>query len=376
MFGGIRQLLSPAREGESVFQSLGETLEAFQRFLDAPDQTALRAAHQAAVAGLNIPAAATVEDDVIIYCRFTLQGLALLSLLDEALKKAHSEDLASIEKNRAQETPSKESQPPPHFTPKALLSPVEEKSVHTLLQFVVVLGVFPFLLPGADTLLRLHLGEMAVQIKKSDSSGDGGAHWLYHHCRAISRLFSTPLIGPSVASRHLSTVLASFIQICHAPRQKPQQQQQQQHQEQQQHQQQQQQHDDKSDTSSLSQCSKREDGGVDGDSFSLGATEIQQRQCSEELGRLLDTLDRALVVRELLRLQGVKPTTVGGRGVSGGGREATTTRWLQRDCGRLLSSLLMMEDGVINVVLGIFDSFQGRLQCQVSQSIGTCVTHV
>ena len=344
VIGGISQLLSPVKEGANIFQTLDETLKAYHNFLDGSDQFELRTAQHDTIIDLNIPkynreyTAMNSKEDVNRYCQFTLQGLALLCLLDNALKKAHTEDLNSaVERRRTHHPEEKKLQ---HFTPKALLSPAEEKKIHTLLQFVVALGVFPFLVPGADNLLRHQLGEMAALIKKCDGDDNIRALFLYHHCRTLSRLFTTPVIGPSILTRHLSIVLVALMQICYAPRE-------------------QQQHDSK-DASHLSSpsVSRRQDEAV------------STLLCTEELNRLLDRLHQPLVVRELLSLQmltfrsqksnrgenAVGQKSDGGKGAVG----LVTPRWLQRACGRLLSSLLLKEDGVHKVLLGVFDSIPGH----------------
>ena len=220
VIGGINQLLTPVKGGANIFQTLDETLKGFHTFLDSSNQSRLRAAHYDTITDLTIPKydserqAMSCKEDVNRYCQFTLQALALLCLLDDSLKKAHADDLNSA-MERSGTHHEKEKQ---HFTPKALLSPAEEKKIHTLLQFVVALGVFPFLIPGADNLLRLQLGEMAALIKKCNGDDNIQAFFLYHHCRLVSRLFTTPVIGPSIVTRHLSTVLVAVMQICYAPR--------------------------------------------------------------------------------------------------------------------------------------------------------------
>ena len=173
---GIQQLLSPFRGVNTGLQSLAGNLDSFEVFLQHSSQSELKAAVQSAILSLEYPnhenesTSESRTDDVVLYCQFTERGLTLLCMLDESLKKAYADDCMATAKFKelssrltAQEV--KQLTPP---TPKTLLSPAEEKSINTLLQFVVALGIFPFLVPGADRLLTLKLGKMASQIHKSD----------------------------------------------------------------------------------------------------------------------------------------------------------------------------------------------------------------
>lgn len=314
----IKQLLSPPKEGASILLSLEETLDTFQRFVSEQELTNEL---ESATAGLNIP---EYGDDVAAYCRFTENGLALLSLLNEALTKAHREDLCSTQiPNKKQQSSSERKQQPP---PKALLSSSEEKSVQTLLQFVVALGIFPFLLPGADHLLGAQLGEMAPHITRSSADPLTRSLFLYHHCRPIMQLFHTPVIGPSVVSQHLSTVLVALLQVSHFSQTTP--------------------------------SPHQREGISKGDKISHFSREdsgnyplVSSVEVEGELMDLLDRLHQPVVVRELLRLQG----TQRGAGGKGGG-----PRWLKRVCGRLLSERLMKEDGVHAVLMGIFETTAGQ----------------
>ena len=313
---GIKQLLSPPREG-TILQSLEDNLDCFEAFLQDPSQAALKEAFRLTFVSLDIPG--SHEDGVTLYCRFTAQALALLRMLDESLKRAHADDLKKLkEPSSAAKTPS---------TPTALLSPTEEKSIITLVQFVVSLGIFPFLLPGADNLLYLKLGEMASQLHKSCTLLTTKACYLYHSSNTLTLMFTTPVIGANILSRHLSDVLAALLQICHGPK----------------------------DTSV-----------VDDQATHPILSEVQRQWCTEKLGDLLSTLHQPLVVRELLSLQSATRKSTDVSKGSHSGRVVVTPRWLRSACGRLLSERLMQEGGVNKVLLGIFDAIQGQYHTQIS----------
>ena len=353
---GIKQLLTPATEGTTFLHSLDRSLDSFELFLRDSSSAQLGTALQSTVESLDIPkcdvenSSESRKYDISLYFRFTVQSLALLCLLDESLKSAHTSDQASVRNQSSLSSKDKNISPP---TPKALLSSAEEKNVRVLLQFVVALGVFPFLLPGADHLLRLKLGKMASQISKiggdditpCNNNLSRRACYLYHHCRVLTRMFANPVIGPTVLSHHLSTVLVALLQICYGPRETPQQQQQQ----------------------SLRQRTQQDERksplvSVDQTFPVLSAAQFQK--CAEELRTLLDGLHQPLVVRELLYLQGTpgRQSRVGERGERGGGEmvRPAAPRWLQNACGKLLSERLMQRDGVRNVLLGIYDMIPGQ----------------
>lgn len=313
---GIKQLLSPPREG-TILQSLEENLDSFEAFLQEPSQAELKEAFRLTSVSLDIPE--SHEDGVTLYCRFTAQALALLRMLDESLKRAHADDLVSAKQSKETSSAAKTPVPPP--TPKALLSPLEEKNIFTLLQFVISLGIFPFLLPGADNLLHLKLGEMASQLRKSCSLLTTKACYLYHSSNTLTLLFTTPVIGANILSRHLSDVLAALLQTCHGP---------------------------------------KETAVVDDQATHPVLNEVQRQWCREKLTNLLSTLHQPLVVRELLSLQSAPRKSADVSKRSHSGRETVTPRWLQSACGRLLSERLMQKDGLHTVLLGIFDAIQGQ----------------
>ena len=354
---GVKRLLSPPREGSSILQSLAGSLDSFEALLRDPIQTELKESLQATVVGLDIPewgeksTPVSLRDDISLYCRFTVQGLALLCLLDEALRKAcRDDDLFSAQNVKFEEqfSPSaektlKKQLPPP--TPKALLSPAERKSINTLVQFVVSLGIFPFLLTGADHLLSLKLGQMASQLHKSGCLLTTKACYLYHYCRALTRLFTTPVLGATILSRHLSDVLVALLQICCGPSEAVSVQQQLCVQE-------------RGDFKKTpAQNSEQKD--VFDERCAPALSELQREWCMEELSGLLNRLHQPLVVRELLSLQGVPgKSSSAGKGNKGG--RPATPKWLRGACGRLLSERLMQKDGVRKVLLGIFDAMPGE----------------
>ena len=324
------------------------------------------------------------NEAIALYCKFTKEGLSLLYLLDDALRRADSADREVSESSEPTvSSPSKH--PPP---PKALLASAEEKIVFTLLQFVVSLGLFPFLLPGADHLLCLKLSQSS-SIWKAECPATVSACYLHRCCQVLIKMFNTPVVGATIASRHLSDALVALIQICYAPDDAVALTQQVGRRER-----------DSDQTSTHSphvgdlEGEIRKDGngqggegggrGKDGggggskdDKMSSPMLTTTQREwCLEELSFLLNRTHQPLIVRELLSLQG--PVTKAPKMAhskmkrekeSGGGHSMstgpakhpslTTPKWLQRVCGKLLSERLMQKNGVHSTLIGIFDAIGG-----------------
>ena len=144
------------------------------------------------------------------YLEFVPEGLSLLLVLNETLHTLHEEDKRS---------PAPEERGVQPLAPKSLLSISDQKAVHSLVQFVVSLGVFPYLIPPLDGLLLMRLGhaKMVEKCSKATSS-DERAQNLYKSCRVLVQCFENPVLGPNLISQHLSDVLVALLQICYAPR--------------------------------------------------------------------------------------------------------------------------------------------------------------
>ena len=297
------------------------------------------------------------KDCKTVYWTFAVEGLSLLQVLNSTLKTLAKEDDES--------TPATSSKLP--AAPKCLLSVADLKSVHGLLQFIVSLGVYPYLLPGVDTYLRLRLGH-AQSIPKAKTLPNMVKNWhLYRCCRILTEFFENPLFGASTLSQHFCDVLAAYLQICYAPVERC--------------------GDpvtrvseDKSKDEHRTETKVRypstpahiATGKQDTTSLeeSTRLSAAEKELCVLELQKLLSQVNQALVVRELLVLQGMPQP---GKAVSrrppsqmpqspGVARESgvRSLRWLQRACGQLLSERLMQKNGVQNVLRGIFEATSGK----------------
>ena len=97
------------------------------------------------------------------YTEFIPEGLSLLLVLDEILCTLHEEDMISERSQAANQTSlnssssvSSRNKAAPRVT-KSLLSISDQKTVTGLAQFIVSLGLFPYLTPPLDALLKLRL---------------------------------------------------------------------------------------------------------------------------------------------------------------------------------------------------------------------------
>ena len=279
---------------------------------------------------------------------FAVEGLRLLQVLDDTL---------SEEDNGTQRTV--ESKTPP--APKNLLSVADQKVVLSLVQFIVSLGIYPYLLPGVDTLLKLRLPHAAESIAKAEPlPNDVKAWYLCKSSHVFTKCFKNSLLGPILMSQHLSDVLAALIQIGFGPLE---------------------QHSGKpigrrpiltpADVRTTSeQGTDEKNTSPKGRVITVG----ERGDCLEALHSLLNKVYQPLVVRELLMLQGMPsagelPSQMRQKASDRGGKamgvRVRSPRWLQKACGQLLSERLLQKNGVQHVLRGIFEATAGKLNSPV-----------
>lgn len=157
------------------------------------------------------------------YVEFIPEGLSLLLVLDEILCALHEEDVMS-ERSANQEAVSSSSSGSRNKAtpraPKSLLSISDQKTVTVLAQFIVSLGVFPYLRPPLDALLKMRLShaKMVEKCGSKEISSDKRTRYLYKMCCVLVQCFGNPVLGPKLLSQHISDVLVALLQICYAPR--------------------------------------------------------------------------------------------------------------------------------------------------------------
>nr|XP_020644009.1 transport and Golgi organization protein 6 homolog isoform X2 [Pogona vitticeps] len=241
---------------------------------------------------------------------FTCHALLLLQSLKRCLA------LVAASCQPAQPNPKTAEAAPP-LSPDTL-SIAQEKTVRAALQFVVTLGLCPFLLPGVGLPLRCRT-EFSAQVQDivPRSHLAGAMSKLYTTCMSLVEIAQHPSLGSLVLTRHLGDLLAGLCQLGYCP------------------------------------VRRKEN---DEAKRTMGLTEEERARCRKALQGLLDRVYQPLVVRELLLLQG------GSKQGSHFPRKdhskpclELAPAWLRRLCGQLLSERLLRPGGVQAVVRGILE---------------------
>ena len=326
------------------------------------------------------------------YVEFTARSLSLLYLLNETLSSSPSS--VSEAKATPEDKPAADARTSRYTAPlDCPLSIAHQQCVRRLLQFVVCLGLYPFLLPGADAAVRLRLARCSSVEKNAGSSNNTnvrdsaalssssassaslsssaaelrGARHLVRCVRVLLWCAESPVLGPLVLVYHFTDVLAALLQVCYGPTGGC--------------------SDSAHSYSSVLQadvaarghkfdstqsfaspadigtlgaksCPPRNRGGR------CGLSSMERDSCVADLQKLLNRVHQPQVVKELLLLQGLPLPSEGGRGANlaprgesrtQGRRGLNSPRWLQRACGQLLSERLMQRNGVQHILRGFFE---------------------
>ncbi len=277
-----------------------------------------------------------------IYWQFASAGLCLLHVLDSTLKCLQEEEPSPPLSSKRSTCPVAPA------APKSILSIADQKVVGVLVQFIVSLGVYPYLLPGVDTLMKLRMAN-AASVPKAVSLANGSKAWhLSTCCGVLLGCFENPILAPVLMSQYLADTLAALLQVCYGPSDPEDQQ-----------------HNPELEGDSIGEClltpadiASRERHLSRPSGYTITAAE--RDECMEGLQRLLHRVYQPLVIRELLTLQGMSGRGGGGQKLqgkaSGGGAALRGPRWLQKVCGQLLSERLMQKNGVQHVLRGILEA--------------------
>ncbi|XP_059192150.1 transport and Golgi organization protein 6 homolog isoform X2 [Centropristis striata] len=232
---------------------------------------------------------------------------------------------AELELFKQTPTPSAAKQRTPEMAPRLppdVLSVTQQKTLGTALQFVVSLGLCPYLAPGVGVSFgrRTAFGAMVETLVRGAAVAAVGRRLLIT-TNVLLQLAELSSLATLVFTRHLGDVMAALCQLGYQPRRKE---------------------------SSSTEQEK------------LSAEERQT--CKEALKCLLGKVYQPIVIKELLILQGgpKQPAAVGSS--SGSGSRAalgSAPTWLRRLCGQLLSERLMQPGGVQAVVRAILEGGTG-----------------
>ncbi|XP_042707981.2 transport and Golgi organization protein 6 homolog isoform X2 [Chrysemys picta bellii] len=255
--------------------------------------------------------AAWLESSTDVTWSFTCQVLLLLLSLKKCMI------LLAAAYHPAKPNP-RTAEAAPALSPDTL-SISQQKTVQSALQFVITLGLCPYLLPGVGIPLK-HRTEFSavVQDVVSPNAAPSALHRLHASCTALLQIAEHPSLGNLILTRHLGDLIAGLCQLGFCPTKGKGEQ-----------------------ARPLEQLK--------------GLTEEQRTHCREALKSVLDRVYQPLVVRELLVLQGGSK-----KGLQSPAQEvkqplAQAPSWLRRLCGQLLSERLMRPSGVQAVVRGIME---------------------
>ncbi|XP_054896550.1 transport and Golgi organization protein 6 homolog [Poeciliopsis prolifica] len=196
--------------------------------------------------------------------------------------------------------------------PPDVLSVSQQKTLGAALQFVVSLGICPYLSAGVGVPLgrRSAFGVVVEKLIRREASPPAGRH-LLTTTRVLLQVAELATLATLVFSRHLGDVMAALCQLGYEP------------------------HREDHRPLSTEEC----------------------RSCKEALRNLVGKVYQPIVVKELLVLQGGPKQS----GPAGSSRAAlgSAPAWLRRLCGQLLSERLMQPNGVQAVVRAVLEGGTG-----------------
>ncbi|KAL6107428.1 tango6 [Pungitius sinensis] len=208
--------------------------------------------------------------------------------------------------------------------PPDVLSVAQQQTLSASLQFVVSLGLCPYLAPGVGVSLgrRSAFGVMVDKLVRGGMVPAAGCR-LFTTTKVLMQLTELSCLATLVFTRHLGDVMAALIQLCYQP------------------------------CRAERSCSKEETV------HKLSA--VESHTCKEALRSLLGKVYQPMIIKELLILQGgAKQDKSGaGRSFSSGTVSRSAPIWLKHVCGRLLSERLMQSNGVQAVVRAILEGGTG-----------------
>ncbi|XP_033074694.1 transport and Golgi organization protein 6 homolog isoform X2 [Trachypithecus francoisi] len=309
----LKLLLSPGGSGSSSLQvtkhdvllaTLKSNLSALEdKFLKDPQWKNLKLLRDEIAGKAEWP-----QNSVDVTWIFTSQTLLLLLCLKETML------LLAANFNPGKPNP-RTPEVAPALSPDAL-SISQQKTVQFVLQFVVTLGICPYLMPGVGVPLRYRteFGAVVQDVVCLDAAPDATRR-LYTSCRALLNVAQHTSLGSLIFCHHFGDIAAGLCQLGFCP-------------------------------------TKRK--------LLTPAEEVlteEERTLSR--GALRDMLDQVyqpLAVRELLILQGGPPQSCTDVKTQ---LRCRAPAWLRRLCGQLLSERLMRPNGVQAVVRGILEGAGG-----------------
>ncbi|XP_054435251.1 transport and Golgi organization protein 6 homolog isoform X2 [Pteronotus mesoamericanus] len=305
----LKLLLSPGGSGSSSLQitkhdvllaTLKSNLSALEgRFQKEPRWKKLRLLRDEIASKAEWP-----QNSVDVTWSFTSQTLLLLLCLKGTMLRLAADFIPGKPNARTPEAA-------PALSPDTL-SISQQKTVQSVLQFVVTLGVCPYLMPGVGVPLRYRteFGAVVQDVVCLDAAPDATRR-LYTSCRVLLNVAQHASLGSLIFCRHFGDIAAGLCQLGFCPtKRKP---------------------------------LKPEEEVL---------TEEERVLSRKALRDILDQVYQPLAVRELLILQGGSPQSCTDAKTPA---RCRAPAWLRRFCGQLLSERLMRPSGVQAVVRGILE---------------------
>ncbi|XP_028333499.1 transport and Golgi organization protein 6 homolog isoform X2 [Physeter macrocephalus] len=249
------------------------------------------------------------QDCMDVTWRFTSQTLLLLLCLKETMIRL------AVEFNPGKPNP-RTPEAAPALSPDTL-SISQQKTVQSVLQFVVTLGVCPYLVPGVGVPVsyRTEFGAV-VQDVVCLGAAPSAPRRLYISCKVLLNVAQHASLGSLIFCRHFGDIAAGLCQLGFCP-------------------------------------TKRKPLNPEEEVL----TEDERALSRKALRDILDQVYQPLAVRELLILQGGPPQSCTGEKTQ---VMCRAPAWLRRLCGQLLSERLMRPSGVQAVVRGILEGAGGE----------------
>ncbi|KAJ8281215.1 hypothetical protein GJAV_G00064910 [Gymnothorax javanicus] len=308
---GQRSSAQPSQQ-EVLLHALQYNLEKLEACLQAePGLSEARALRDEVRVG-----AQWYQDSAELPWRFTQECLLLLLGLARHLSRL----LEAFRPTPAPPKPRLPEAAPP--LPPDVLSVSQQRTVGAALQFVVTLGICPYLAPGVGVALRRRLAfwETVEGVVQGVGAADQDRRLLTTTCTLLE-LAELSSLATLIFTQHLGDVMAALCQLGYRPH-RP-------------------------------EVASPE--GVKG----IGMEERQN--CRKALQGILGKIYQPIIIKELLILQGgPKQAHPIGQGGSGPCRPpAQAPAWLRRLCGQLLSERLMQPKGVQAVLRAVFEGTTG-----------------
>ena len=229
--------------------------------------------------------------------------------------------------------------------PPNILSIQQQKTVQAMGQFIIMLGISPYLLPGVGVPLkhRTKSPDAITAIKQLQQCGhvrnEEKVWHLYKCCSVLVQCSDQPSLRAAIFPSHLIDVLTGLLQICYAP---------------------------------LDNChvlpSNRLPGNkkftspadikpqVVTNGNKTGCISVDEREGSSEvLEKLLDKMYPPLVISQLLTLHSIARTAT------------DNCEWAMQGCGRLLSRRLMKSHGVQALIEATCSNARGIVSLKITR---------